>query len=119
VSTEGERTHRRRFARANVDFPVTIIVPGHELVLEGSAVDLSAGGMRVASVSDLPAGQSVMLRFALREGGQEMLVRGKVVMSFFEGAKKRYAHGVAFTQYAQPDQDAIVAFVESTGAEKD
>lgn len=119
MSTEGERTHRRRFARANVDFPVTIIVPGQELVLEGSAIDLSAGGMRVATASDLPAGQSVMLRFTLRGGEAEMLVRGKVVMSFFEGAKNRYAHGVAFTQYAQPDQDAIVAYVESTGAKSD
>ncbi len=119
MSTEGERTHRRRFARANVDFPVTVIVPGHELVLAGNAIDLSAGGMRVATASDLPAGQSVMLRFALRNGEGEMLVRGKIVMSFFEGAKSRYAHGIAFTQYAQPDQDAIVAYVESTGAKKD
>lgn len=119
MSTEGERTHRRRFARANVDFPVTIIVPGHELVLEGTAIDLSAGGMRVATASDLPAGQSVMLRFTLSKGDNEMLVRGKVVMSFFEGAKNRYAHGIAFTQYAQPDQDAIVSYVESTGAQKD
>lgn len=119
MSTESERTHRRRFARANVDFPVTIIVPGQELVLQGSAIDLSAGGMRVAAASDLPAGQNVVIRFTLRDGANEMLVHGKVVMSFFEGAKSRYAHGVAFTQYAQPDREAIVAYVESTGAKAD
>lgn len=92
---------------------------GHELVLQGVAIDLSAGGMRVATAGELPAGQSIVLRFTLHDGRDEMLVRGKVVMSFFEGAKNRYAHGVAFTQYAQPDQDAIVTYVESTGAKKD
>jgi len=57
VSTQEDHSHERRFFRAIVDFPVTIIVPGHELVLSGAAVDLSRGGMRITTTTDLPAGQ--------------------------------------------------------------
>lgn len=107
---------RRRFARAGVDFPVTVILPGHELVLSGSAIDLSGGGIRVATTSELPPGQVVMLRLRLTEMSDEMLLRGHIVLSFYDAASGRFAHGVAFTSYVQRDQDAIVAFVEATGA---
>lgn len=104
---------QRRFSRASVDFPATVIVPGGELVLAGRAIDLSGGGLRVATSSDLPPGQSVVLRFTLPGSESEMLLRGKIVLSFFDAARREYAHGIAFTQYAQPDQDAIVAYVQS------
>jgi hypothetical protein len=42
---------------------------------------------------------------------RELLVRGKIVLSFYDATTRCYAHGVAFTQYAQNDQDEIVAFV--------
>ncbi len=99
---------RRRFRRAAVGFPVTVIVPGHELVYSGDALDLSIGGIRVATQTDLPAGQSIVLRYTLPKGDREALVRGRIVLSFFDAATKRYAHGVAFTQIAPEDQDGIV-----------
>ena len=102
---------QRRFFRASVDFPVTVIVPGDELVMYGSAVDLSGGGVRVITKSDLSAGQTVTLRFALTEGGTEMMVRARVVLSFFDAGKQQFAHGMAFTQIAQSDQAAIVDFI--------
>jgi hypothetical protein len=111
VSSPEEARPQRRFARAAVDFPVTVIVPGHELILSGTAIDLSGGGLRVATPSDLPSGQSVMMRFVLPGGTRELLVRGKIVLSFYDATTRCYAHGVAFTQYAQNDQDEIVAFV--------
>jgi hypothetical protein len=111
VSTQEDRSHERRFYRADVDFPVTIIVPGHELVLSGDAVDLSKGGLRVTTTTDLPAGQPIVLRFTLPNSDREMLVRAKIALSFFDAAAKRYAHGVAFTQYAASDHDRISAFV--------
>jgi hypothetical protein len=115
VSTQEDRSHERRFFRANVDFPVTLIVPGHELILTGSAHDLSRGGMRVSTSTDLPAGQPIMLRFVLPKGERELLVRGKIVLSFFDASKKSYAHGIAFTQYTTQDHDQIASFV--AGAE--
>jgi hypothetical protein len=111
--------HRRRFARTGVDFPATVIVPGHELVLSGTAIDLSGGGIRVSTTSELPAGQVVMVRFRLTDTSEEMLLRGRVVLAFYDAASARFAHGVAFTSFVQRDQDAIVAFVEATGARPD
>jgi c-di-GMP-binding flagellar brake protein YcgR len=104
-------TKQRRFSRTSVDFPVTVIVPGGELVLAGAAIDLSAGGMRVAMPSDVPPGQTIVLRFTLPDSAHEILLRAKVVLSFFDAASKRYAHGIVFTQYAQPDQEAIAAYL--------
>jgi c-di-GMP-binding flagellar brake protein YcgR len=115
VSTQEDRSRERRFFRAHVDFPVTIIVPGHELILTGKALDLSRGGMRVGTTTDLPAGQPIVLRFALPKGERELLVRAKIVLSFFDAANNAFAHGVAFTQYTTHDHDAIASYV--TGLE--
>ena len=105
------RSHERRYFRASVDFPVTIIVPGEELVLGGQAVDLSRGGMRITTTTDLPAGQPIVVRFCLEPNGREILVRAKIALTFYDAASKRYAHGIAFTQYSTQDHDAIAAFI--------
>ena len=78
----------------------------------GNAVDLSGGGMRVCTKNDLAAGQSVTLRFTVPEAGSEMMVRGRVVLSFFDAGKQQFAHGVAFTQIAAADQSALVEFIQ-------
>ena len=111
MSTQEDRSHERRFFRAIVDFPVTIIVPGHELVLTGAAVDLSRGGMRITTTTDLPAGQPIVLRFTLPSSDREMLVRAKIALTFYDNSTKRYAHGVAFTQYTSSDHEKIAAYV--------
>ncbi len=77
----------------------------------GSAVDLSGGGVRVITKNDLNSGQNVTLRFALPESGNEMMVRGRVVLSFFDAAKQQFAHGIAFTQIASADQSALVEYI--------
>jgi len=114
VSTEqplGSGPQQRRFFRAAVEFPVAVTVSGNDAVIEGSAVDLSGGGMRVITKNDLSAGQNITLRFSLPEGEREMMVRGRVVLSFFDASRQQYAHGVAFTQIAAPDQSEIVEFI--------
>jgi hypothetical protein len=113
VSTQEDRSHERRFYRASVDFPVTIIVPGHELILIGQAADLSRGGMRVTTSADLPSGQPIVLRFTLPGNDKEMLVRAKIALTFYEASTARYAHGIAFTQYTSSDHEKIAAFVAS------
>ncbi|HEV7180076.1 MAG TPA: PilZ domain-containing protein [Candidatus Baltobacteraceae bacterium] len=110
MSTQENHSHERRFFRANADFPVTLIVPGHELILTGTALDLSGGGMRVATSTDLPAGQPIMLRFVLPDGERELLVRARIVLSFYDAAAKSFAHGIAFTQYTTQDHDEISAW---------
>jgi len=108
-----EHHPQRRFQRLSVDFPVTVIVPGHELVFLGRALDISGGGIRVATSSDLPPGQPIVLRFSLPSGGREMLIRARVALSFYDASAKMFAHGVAFTQYAPSDIEAIAAFVRA------
>lgn len=93
--------------------PVTIIVPGHELILTGTALDISRGGMRVATKTDLPAGQPIVLRFLLENGDRELLVRAKIVLSFYDAASKVFAHGIAFTQYTTHDHDQIAAYISN------
>lgn len=107
------RPQQRRFFRAAVDFPVTVIVPGGELVMYGNAVDLSGGGLRVITKNDLTAGQNVTLRFMLPDSQREMMVRARVVLSFFDAGKQQFAHGVAFTQIAAGDQGAIVDYINA------
>jgi c-di-GMP-binding flagellar brake protein YcgR len=113
VSTQEDRSQERRFFRAHVRFPVTIIVPGAELVLDAESLDLSRGGMRVATATDLPAGQPIMLRFMLPGQLSELLVRGRIVLSFYDASTKTFAHGVAFTQYTTHDHDLISSFISS------
>lgn len=111
MTTDSSGPQQRRFFRTAVDFPVTVIVPGAELVMYGGAVDLSGGGMRVITKNDLAAGQNVTLRFALPEAGSEIMVRGRVVLSFFDAGKQQFAHGIAFTQIAAADQQTLVEFI--------
>ncbi len=82
-------------------------------MLTGQALDLSSGGMRVATGGDLPAGQSIVLRFTLPGAEREVVVRGRIVLSFFDAAAKRYAHGVAFTQIAPDDRKLIEKTLET------
>ncbi len=77
----------------------------------GNAVDLSGGGVRVITKNDLSAGQNVTLRFTLADSGHEMMIRGRIVLSFFDAGRQQFAHGVAFTQIAAADQSAIVEYI--------
>ena len=88
-----------------------MIVPGHELILRAEALDLSRGGMRVSTTTDLPMGQSIVMRFMLPSGERELLVRAKIVLSFYDAAAKSYAHGIAFTQYSSADYDQLAKFM--------
>jgi hypothetical protein len=69
--------------------------------------------MRVATSTDLPAGQPIVLRFVLQQDERELLVRAKVVLSFYDAARSAFAHGIAFTQYSTHDHDAIARFISS------
>jgi c-di-GMP-binding flagellar brake protein YcgR len=111
VKNEEDGAHQRRFFRAEISIPVTLIVPGQELVLSGSSLDLSRGGMRISTTVDLPTGQSIVLRFRLPEEERDMLLRGRIILSFYDAAEKTFMHGIAFTQYTPHDFEHIGAYV--------
>jgi c-di-GMP-binding flagellar brake protein YcgR len=114
VSTESEQAPERKFLRVNADFEATVILPGHELVLTGKTVDVSTGGMRVVTPTDLPSGQAIVLRFTLPGQERELLVRGRIVLSFYDATTKQFAHGIAFTQYAATDLESIEQYIAET-----
>ena len=101
----------RREPRADASFPVTIILPGDELVVEGSAIDVSASGIRIGLGIDLPSGRDVILRFSLPDDLTERMVRGRVVLAFYDATLMLFVHGIVFTQFADTDKAAITAFV--------
>lgn len=106
----------RRDPRADAQFAVRVILPGDELVIEASAIDVSAGGMRLAMGIDLPAARNVILRFTLPDELTERMVRARVVLSFYDAALMLFVHGLAFTQFAVDDRDAISAYVAAQDA---
>lgn len=72
--------------------------------------------MRVATPTDLPTGQPILLRFVLPGSEREMLIRARIVLSFYDASTASYAHGIAFTQYTTQDHDEISAWVNATAA---
>ncbi len=100
---------QRRFARATVDLEAGFTAlnsPGERPARIG---DLSAGGLRLMTDQDLPAGSIIAVRFSL--GEREVRVQGRVVLSYFEAKTNRFGHGIAFTAIAPGAQAAIAAFV--------
>ncbi|MDQ6826951.1 MAG: PilZ domain-containing protein [Candidatus Eremiobacteraeota bacterium] len=109
------RTARsRQFERAHVDLPISYSIVEEDLIRKGNAqiVDLSAGGARMCGAADFTQGSQITLRFTLPSGQRELYVRGRIVMSFFDGPGQQYSHGVAFTHISRSDQEAIVRHVD-------
>ncbi len=107
VSNQQPNPARRRFARTRVDFPVLYSIVGQEGLHDARAVDLSAAGVRITDTTELEHGTNIALQFCLPKSRREIAAVARIVLSFFDGASKRYGHGVAFTQIAQDDQTAI------------
>ena len=119
VNIEGSHAQQRRHSRVDVALPVTLIVPGLELILPAESLDLGGGGMRVSTHADFAASQHVVLRFSLPDApDRQLLVRGRVVLSFYDATAKLYAHGVAFTQYSAQDGAEIARYVGSSAPPK-
>jgi c-di-GMP-binding flagellar brake protein YcgR len=108
-----QRTQQqRRYLRAKVDLPVTYQVEGEEgSPHDGCARDLGGGGLRLETSDDLPQGTVLTMRFSVPSARREMMMRGRIVLSFFNASTKQYGHGIAFTQIAPDDQEIIVQFV--------
>lgn len=104
-------TQRRRFWRASATMAVSYLTVGETHWRRARAIDLSAGGVRIWSAQEHAPGVQLTLTFRLPQTRRVVLARGRIVMSFFDGKTNEYSHGVAFTQIAHGDQEAIAAFV--------
>ncbi|MDQ6933037.1 MAG: PilZ domain-containing protein [Candidatus Eremiobacteraeota bacterium] len=118
VVSNQQNPARRHFARARVDFPVSYSIVGQEGLHDARVVDLSAAGVRITDATELEHGTSIALQFYLPKTRREIAVVARIVLSFFDGAAKRYAHGVAFTQIAKDDQAAIDHYVHDIARSK-
>lgn len=110
---EPRSQQRRRFKRAQVDLANWYSVIEEDCIRQGSAriVDLSASGARITTASEFLQGAQITLRFTLPCGQFEVCVRGRIVVSFFDGPLQRYSHGIAFTKISGADQNAIARYV--------
>ncbi len=100
---------QRRFARAQVDLDAVFTALDHAGDRPARIGNLSAGGLRLMTDQDFPAGSIIAVRFAL--GEREIRVQGRVVLSYFDAKANRFGHGVAFTAIEPGAQAAIAAFV--------
>jgi c-di-GMP-binding flagellar brake protein YcgR len=86
--------------------------PGAAETRSAEAIDLGGGGVRLATDEDLPLGAVLLLRFRVPSADRELVVRGRIVLSFYNANERRYFHGIAFTQIDPRDQTEIVRYVE-------
>ena len=106
-------TDRRRHSRAGVVINITYLLEGASEESVGASDDVGGGGLRLATREPLAIGTVLLLRFLMPSSKREIIARGRIVMSFYEAASKRYKHGIAFTQIEPNGTEAIVSFVES------
>jgi c-di-GMP-binding flagellar brake protein YcgR len=105
--------YRRRYVRVDVSAEVSYSRDGEEATKAGHSSDLGGGGMRLATGEDLPLGTVLMLRFTLPDVTREIVVRGRIVLSFYNAETKEFFHGIAFTHIDPRDQEEIIRYVAS------
>jgi c-di-GMP-binding flagellar brake protein YcgR len=116
VATNGY-AHVRKYVRAKVQLPVSYVREDAGASSAGEAkgaeaIDLGGGGVRLSTDEDLPLGAVLLQRFRIPSVDRELVVRGRIVLSFFNANEQRYFHGIAFTQIDPRDQTEIVRYVE-------
>lgn len=108
-----EVPYRRRYVRVTIAAKIAYTREGDETLRYGSSSDLGGGGVRLATEEDLPLGSILMLRFPLPTAEREVLVRGRIVLSFYNAEDKAFMHGIAFTSIDPRDQEEIIRYVAS------
>ncbi len=111
AAKNAEVPYRRRYVRVSVAAEITYTREGDDMPKAGSSSDLGGGGVRLATDEDLPLGSILMLRFPLPGVDRDVIVRGRIVLSFYNAEDKRFMHGIAFTSIDPRDQEEIVRYV--------
>jgi c-di-GMP-binding flagellar brake protein YcgR len=110
ATRDGDVPYRRRYVRVAIATTISY-THGDEEPKTGYSSDLGGGGIRLATDEDLPLGTVLLLRFPLPAIDREVMVRGRIVLSFYNAEEKRFFHGIAFTQIDPRDQEEIIRYV--------
>ncbi len=111
ATKDGDVPYRRRYVRVAISTTISYTRDGDEESKIGHSSDLGGGGIRLATDEDLPLGTVLLLRFPLPAIDREVMVRGRIVLSFYNAEEKRFFHGIAFTQIDPRDQEEIIRYV--------
>ncbi|GAC1305439.1 MAG: hypothetical protein NVSMB19_16920 [Vulcanimicrobiaceae bacterium] len=113
AAKSAEVPYRRRYVRVSVATKISYTRDGEDVPKVGYTSDLGGGGVRLATDEDLPLGSVLMLRFPLPAAEREVVVRGRIVLSFYNAEDQRFMHGIAFTSINPRDQEEIIRYVAS------
>ncbi|MFN2449342.1 MAG: PilZ domain-containing protein [Candidatus Baltobacteraceae bacterium] len=132
---------KRSAFRMPVEFDVRYTLDGRRGRRNAKANDLSAGGLRLCSDEDFLKGSVLTLDFQLPDdflenmsvekemyeqspfglrpetikmhppGFAPMIVRGKVLATFFAMASRKFAHGMAFIDLEQKSEEELQRFI--------
>ncbi|HHW13829.1 MAG TPA: hypothetical protein GXX28_02710 [Firmicutes bacterium] len=108
-----QRFQRRRMYRLPVVLPVVYKPVDGEETHKGNTLDLSGGGLCLATDERLERDTELELSFALSDG-YAVEARGRVVLvneSRDGQGPPRYLHGVAFRELPEAIQERIVSFI--------
>jgi c-di-GMP-binding flagellar brake protein YcgR len=111
TSKNGDVPYRRRYVRVAVETTISYTRDGDPEPKVGHSSDLGGGGIRLQTDEDLPLGTVLLLRFPLPGIDRDVVVRGRIVLSFYNAEGKRFFHGIAFTQIDPRDQEEIIRYV--------
>ena len=111
ATKNGDVPYRRRYVRVAVSTAISYTRDGGDEPKTGHSSDLGGGGIRLATDEDLPLGTVLLLRFPLPGIERDIMVRGRIVLSFYNAEDKRFFHGIAFTQIDPRDQEEIIRYV--------
>lgn len=115
MASNGGFAYVRKYVRAEVQLSLTYAredAGGRSEEKSAEAIDLGGGGIRLATGEDLPLGTVLLLRFRVPGGTRDMVMRGRIVLSFYKANEHRFFHGIAFTQIDPADQAQIVQYVD-------
>jgi c-di-GMP-binding flagellar brake protein YcgR len=113
-----QQPSKRRFFRAAVSVPAQYQVIGRMGTRNATICDMSGGGVRIEVDEDIQPGAMIEVRFSLGNEAAKRRARGKTVLSFYDAAKRKFAHGIAFTGIEAADQEAIVQYITELQRER-
>ncbi|MBO8137494.1 MAG: PilZ domain-containing protein [Desulfotomaculum sp.] len=118
VAVPGEndikRVQNRKFVRVPVILDVEYLLPSTEEVKKGLAVDISGGGMRLATKEKLNVNTILDLYFVLPTRNEDlpMKLKARVVRcSLVDDESRVYHVGLEFIHISRGTQDKICSFV--------
>lgn len=111
--SEEQRMQRRSFFRVQARLRVLFEKEGEERnepPYEGQTLNISGGGMLLATAVELEVGDNLPLLLYLSDR-QSIKATGRVERIEYMGAKNIYRAGVVFTTIYENDRDKIIAYV--------